>query len=41
MLQREEGERGEEGGSGFISSPRSILIDVNFISSPESVFINV
>jgi hypothetical protein len=35
MLQR------EEGGSGFISSSRSVLIDVDFISSPKSVFINV
>jgi hypothetical protein len=39
MLQREEG--GEGGDSGFISSPRSILIDVGFISSSESVFIDV
>jgi hypothetical protein len=39
MLQREEGEGGERGGggSGFMSSPRSVLIDVGSVSSPESV----
>jgi hypothetical protein len=38
MLQRGEG-KGEEGGegSGFISSSRSVLIDVDSVSSPESV----
>jgi hypothetical protein len=42
MLQR-EGEGGEEGGggSGFMSSPRSVLIDVSSISSLESVFTDV
>jgi hypothetical protein len=41
MLQRGEEGEGEEGGSGSISSPRSIFIDVNSINSPESVFIDV
>jgi hypothetical protein len=40
MLQREE-EEGEEKGSGFISSPRSIFIDVDSVSSSKSVFIDV
>jgi hypothetical protein len=40
MLQR-EGEEKEEGGSGSISSPRSILIDVGSVSSPKSVLIDV
>jgi hypothetical protein len=36
MFQRGgEGEKG--GGSGFISSSRSVFIDVGSISSPESV----
>jgi hypothetical protein len=35
MLQR------EEGGSGSISSSRSILIDFGSVNSPKSVFINV
>jgi hypothetical protein len=29
------------GGSGFISSPRSILIDVGSVNSSESVLIDV
>jgi hypothetical protein len=41
MLQRGEGkERGREGGggdSGFISSSRSVFIDVGSVSSPKSV----
>jgi hypothetical protein len=41
MLQREGGEEEGEGGSGSISSPRSVLIDVGSISPPESVFIDV
>jgi hypothetical protein len=40
MLQRGEGEEEKE-SSGFISSSRSIFIDVDFINSPKSVFINV
>jgi hypothetical protein len=39
MLQRGEG--GEGGDSGFISSSRSVLIDVGSVSSPESVLIDV
>jgi hypothetical protein len=40
MLQREGGEEGEEeeGGSGSISSSRSVFINVDSVSSPESVF---
>jgi hypothetical protein len=34
MLQR-------EGGSGFISSSRSVLIDVSSVNSPKSVLIDV
>jgi hypothetical protein len=37
MLQREERGGEEEGGSGSISSSRSVLIDVGSVSSPESV----
>jgi hypothetical protein len=29
------------GGSGFISSSRSVFIDVDSVSSPKSVLINV
>jgi hypothetical protein len=43
MLQRggEGGEGEKEGGSGSMSSPRNILIDVGSVSSPKSVLINV
>jgi hypothetical protein len=38
MLQREGEEKGEEGGgSGSISSSRSVFINVGSVSSPESV----
>jgi hypothetical protein len=40
MLQR-GGEEEGGGDSGFMSSPRSILIDVDFVSSLKSVLINV
>jgi hypothetical protein len=39
MLQR--GGEGEGEDSGFISSPRSIFIDVDSVSSLKSVFIDV
>jgi DNA-binding LytR/AlgR family response regulator len=41
MLQREEEEGEKEGDSGFISSSRSIFININFINSLKSVFIDV